>query len=176
MEFDGLMEMVWGKTEVWELMYDLVYYRGNIIVYQVAMPCLDKCISTPFLKSGLLLSTVHKHPLLKRLEALLSRLTSLSTEHQLCPQLPVNGNIPVLLRLAVNDGVVVLEIGTKAFSLESNPQSVLVHGGCVLGPGREVVCVDGKSLLKLANRGGVFEEEDLRDCVSVGFKLGGFST
>jgi hypothetical protein len=55
----------------------------------------------------------------------------------------------------------VLEVGAKALSLESNPQSVLVHGVGVLGPVTEVVCVEGEGLAEVLNWLGGFVEEYL---------------
>lgn len=109
----------------------------------------------------LLLSTMDKQPLLKGLEVLGSGLASASTKDQLRPQLPLLRNVPVVLSLAVNDGIVMLEVGTEAGGLESDPGGVLVHGGGVLGPGGEVVGVQGEGLLEAVYGLGVFEEEDL---------------
>lgn len=54
-----------------------------------------------------------------------------------------------------------LEVGAEALGLEAGPQRELVHGGGVLGPGGEVLGVQGELALELLDRLGVLEEEDL---------------
>ena len=54
-----------------------------------------------------------------------------------------------------------LQIRAEAFGFESRPGGVLVHGGRVLAPGRELVGVGGDFLLQGFDGGGVFVEEDL---------------
>ena len=85
-----------------------------------------------------------KEPLaLNLLVLLLARLASASTKDQLAPELPLERHVPVLRSLLVDDGVVVLEVGTEALGLQCNPESILVHCVCVLGPVAEVVGVEG---------------------------------
>jgi hypothetical protein len=55
----------------------------------------------------------------------------------------------------------VLEVSTEALGLERNPQGVLVHGVCVLGPVTKVVCVEGELLAEVLDGLGVFVAEDL---------------
>jgi hypothetical protein len=118
----------------------------------------------------LLLRTVHPQPLPKSLlELFLARLARASTKHQLAPQLVGQGDVPVLRRFLVDDGVVVLQVGTETLRLERDPKSVLVHGVGVFGPVAKVVGVEGKSLSEVLSRFGVFVEEDLSpacQCVS----------
>lgn len=112
---------------------------------------------------ALLLSPMNKQPLPKSLlELLLARLTATATKHQLAPELPLERDAPVLRRLLVNDGVVVLQVGAEALGLERDPQSVLVHGVGVLGPVAEVVRVEGEGLAEVFDGLGGFVEEDLR--------------
>jgi hypothetical protein len=54
-----------------------------------------------------------------------------------------------------------LKVSTEAFGFKRNPESKLVHGGGVLGPSGEVVCVDRELLLESMDWVGVFEEENL---------------
>jgi hypothetical protein len=70
---------------------------------------------------SLVLRAVNEDPLLERLELLLSSLAPTSTKHELSPQLPLLGNVPLVLNLLVYKGVVVLEVGTETFSVESSP-------------------------------------------------------
>ena len=112
---------------------------------------------------NLLLCTVDKQPgTLNILECLVSRLASLAVnsaaEDKLGPERPLLGDVPLVLDALVDDGVVVLEVGTEALGLEGHPQGVLVHGRRVLGPGGEVVGVEGKLLLESVDGLGVFEE------------------
>ena len=116
-----------------------------------------------------LLSTVDKQPgALDRLELLLTSIGNLATEDELGAELPVDGDVPVLLGLAVDEGVVVLEAGAKILSLEGGPESVLVHSGSVLAPVAEVVGIDGEGLAEGLNGLGVLEEEGLTSIVSMG--------
>lgn len=57
----------------------------------------------------------------KRLKGLLAGLRCRETEDQLSIQLPRGGQVPGLSNLLVNQGAVVLEVGTKALRLESEP-------------------------------------------------------
>lgn len=110
----------------------------------------------------LLLRTMYKQPLaLNLLELLLSRLARPSTKDQLAPQLPLQWDVPVLCSLLVDDGVVMLEVGTEALSLEGNPESVLVHGIGMFGPVTEVVCVEWEGFAEAFDRLRVLIEEDL---------------
>lgn len=110
----------------------------------------------------LLLGAVNEEPLAKGLlELLLARLATAATEDQLGPELPLEGNAPVLSSLLVNDGVVVLQVSAEALSLERNPQRVLVHSVGVLGPVAEVVGVKRECLAEVLDGLGGFVEEDL---------------
>lgn len=97
----------------------------------------------------------------QRLLVLGAGLASLAAEDELGAQSPLLGHVPLLLDLAVDDGVVVLEVGAEALGLEAGPQRELVHGGGVLGPGGEVLSVKGELALELLDRLGVLKEEDL---------------
>ena len=95
----------------------------------------------------LLLGAVDEQPLAESLlELLLARLTSATTKDKLTPELPLERDAPVLSSLLVDDGVVVLQVGAEALSLERNPQRVLVHGIGVLAPVAKVVGVQGEGL------------------------------
>lgn len=110
-------------------------------------------------------------------DALLERLLVLgagvgvgaAAEDELGAQLPLLGDVPLVLDLAVDDGVVVLQVGAEALGLEAGPQGELVHGGRVLGPDGEVVGVDGELALEVLDGGGVLEEEDLQEATSARF-------
>lgn len=107
-----------------------------------------------------------EHPLLERLGRLLARVALASAEDQLRLELPVAGDLPLLLDAGVRDRVVVLQVGAEALLLQGNPQRQLVHGRGVLAPLRELVGEKSVRLLQLVDGGGVFEEEDLRGGVS----------
>jgi hypothetical protein len=110
---------------------------------------------------------VHKQPLAKcLLELLLARLAGTATEDQLAPELPAKRNIPVLGRLLIDDGVVVLKVGAKALCLEGDPEGVLVHGVGVFRPVTEMVSVNGESFTEVLDRLGGLVEEDLHGGVS----------
>jgi hypothetical protein len=111
---------------------------------------------------SLLFGAVDKQPLAESLlELLLARLASAATKDKLRPELPLKRDAPVLSSLLVDDGVVVLQVGAEALSLERNPEGVLVHGVGVLGPVAEVVCVEGEGLAEILDGLGSFIEEDL---------------
>jgi hypothetical protein len=83
-----------------------------------------------------------KEPLaLHILELLLTRLARAPTKDELAPKLPLQRDVPVLRSLLVDNGVVVLEVGTESFGFKGNPKCILVHGIGVLGPVSEMVCV-----------------------------------
>lgn len=109
---------------------------------------------------------MNEHTLLQRLELLLACLSGAPAEDELSPQLPVLGDLVGILDLLVDDGVVVLEVGTEALGLERNPGGILVHGGGVLAPVTEVVSVEREGLAQVLDGLGVLEEEDLCGCVS----------
>ena len=67
----------------------------------------------------------------------------------------------MVLCLLINDRVVVLKVGAKAFSLETSPEDILVHCGAMLRPGRHVVRVDRILCHEIVDRSWVFKEEDL---------------
>ena len=86
---------------------------------------------------------MHKQSLaLHFLELLLAGLACASTEDQLTPKLPLQGNAPFLSSLLVDDGVVVLQVGTKALGFQGDPESVLVHGVRVFRPVAKVVGIE----------------------------------
>lgn len=115
----------------------------------------------------LLLRTMHKQALLNRLKLLLARLASTATKNQLGAQLPLKRDLPVLLRLAIDDRVVVLQGGAEAGGLERGPQGELMHGGGVLAPDGEVGGVEGEGLLQGLDGLRVLEEESLITDVSL---------
>jgi hypothetical protein len=117
--------------------------------------------------SALLLRTVYKEPLFKRLEFLGAGLASSSTKHQLSPKLPVKRDVPVLLGLAIDDRVIVLQIGAAAGGLQRSPSGILVHSGSMLRPDGEVIRIERECLLELLDGHGVLEEENLLLLVSL---------
>jgi hypothetical protein len=116
---------------------------------------------------------------LNGLEGLLARLAGRSTKDELGIQLPRGRDVPGLLHLLVDQGAVVLEIGTEAFGAKRSPDySVLVacylfklrrtkptevlrHGIRLESKRIKLVGVDGKLLLNSSERVVVDEEEDL---------------
>jgi hypothetical protein len=130
--------------------------RQVILVYSVFLPLRDRYTSS------LLFRAVHEKPLaVCLLELLLASLTRAATKDQLGPELPLEGNIPVLSSLLVDNWVVVLEVSTEALGLKRNPQSVLMHGVGVLRPIAEVVGIEGERFAEVLDRLGVFVAEDL---------------
>lgn len=125
--------------------------------------------SQTFIGYPLVLSTENLDPLLNRLECLWQTrfLGQTLAKHQLCIELPVLGDAPLRGDLGVDDGVVMLQVGTEALGLEGGPEHDLVHGGGLLGPVVELVGVGGVGLLLLADGGAVVEEEDLLSYVSI---------
>jgi hypothetical protein len=92
---------------------------------------------------------VHPHPGSKSLlELLLPGLASASTKHQLAAQFVRERYVPMLRRLLVDDGVVVLEVGAETLGLERDPQSILVHCVGLIGPVTKVMCVDRELFAK----------------------------
>jgi len=86
---------------------------------------------------------------------------SASTEDQLRLELPFRINVPVLLHLGVDERVVVLQVSTTALGLQASPEHVLVHGGRVLGPSRELLGVGRVGRCCLADFGNRLVEENL---------------
>lgn len=87
---------------------------------------------------------MHKQPLaVCFLVLLLAGLAGAAAKDQLGPELPGDGNVPALSGLGVDERVVVLQVCAKALGLESDPQRILVHCVCLVGPIAKVVCVDG---------------------------------
>lgn len=115
-----------------------VYNIGYILFYMIVYSFFRFCIF-------LLVSAVHKKPRAKCLlvRLLVTRAARPPTKDKLAPEFPFEWNLPVLGGLLVNDGVVVLKVGTEALGLEGYPESVLVHGVGVLRPVAKVVRVDG---------------------------------
>ena len=93
------------------------------------------------------LSTVGLEQLLNRLESLVTGLAGPATKDELGAELPVGGDLPLLGDLGINDGVVVLEVGTETLGLESNPDGELEHGVALGGPDGESFWGDGVSKL-----------------------------
>lgn len=87
-------------------------------------------------------------------------LAGAAAEDELGGQLPVGGDVPLGGDALVDEGVVVLQVGAEALSLEGGPGGVLQDGGAVLGPDGEAVLVEGELLLHAGDDGGVDEEED----------------
>jgi len=105
---------------------------------------------------------VHRNGLRSRLQLLPRALGDIS-KYKLCLQLPLLWDTKCLGGLLVGNGVVVLKVCSKTFRFESSPEVELVHGGCVLGPLREVFGVDCVGGLQFLDRLGVFVEEDLKN-------------
>lgn len=91
-----------------------------------------------------------------------------TSEDKLGLQRPLERNVPNLAGLLVRKRVVVLQVGSETFGFQCGPGGVLVHGGGVLGPGRELVGVLGELGLEVLDGLGVFVEEDLGGRVLVG--------
>jgi hypothetical protein len=98
---------------------------------------------------------------LDRLVGLLSRPLGYITNDHLGPQSPLRRDTPRILDLGIDQGVVMLQIGTDAFERESRPDGVLVHGGRFLRPAGELVGVHGELGLHAFDDGAVVKEEDL---------------
>lgn len=94
------------------------------------------------------------------LELLGTSLAGLATKDKLGIESPVSGNAPGLSNLEVDQGVVVLEVGTQALNLEGSPDEQLLHTQRLNGPGREAVGVDGELGLEGLGGVGVLVEED----------------
>jgi hypothetical protein len=71
------------------------------------------------------------------------------------------GNLPEVLRLLIDDGIVVLQVAPEALGFEAGPERELVHGRGVLGPLGELVSISWILLLEGMDRIRVFEEENL---------------
>jgi hypothetical protein len=84
-----------------------------------------------------------------------------AAEDELRLERPLQGDVPDLAGLLVRQRVVVLEVGAEALGFESSPGGVLVHGGGVLAPVRELVSILGELGLQGLDGSGVFVEEDL---------------
>ena len=70
-------------------------------------------------------------------ELLLPRLTSWGTEDHLCIELPGLGDVPGLLDVGIDQGIIVLEVGTESLCLQGGPGDVLGHAVGVDGPDGE---------------------------------------
>lgn len=111
-------------------------------------------------KSFLLLSAKGLDELVDRQLLLGLGILSTSTKDKLSIQGPRLGELPSLSNLIVDEGVVVLQVGTQTISLEGSPDQALVHASRLRGPVGEFIGIESKLLLELL--GGVFlgEEED----------------
>jgi hypothetical protein len=119
---------------------------------------IDKAVGL----APLLLCAVHPHSGSEGLlELLLHGLASASAKYQLAAQLVSKRNVPVLRRLLIDDGVVVLQVSAEALGLERDPESILVHCVGLIGPVTEVVCVCRKLLAKFLDGLRVFIEKYL---------------
>lgn len=98
---------------------------------------------------------------LHRLKLLLAWLTTTAAKNQLGPQLPLKGDAPFLRGPLVDDGIVVLEIGTEAFRVESEPHCVLMHSAGMLAPVSKLMRVNRKGLLELVDWSGILVKEYL---------------
>lgn len=105
---------------------------------------------------------MYKQPLVVcLLELLLAWLACAAAKDELASQLPLERDAPLLGSLLVDDGVVMLEVGTEAFGLERDPQRVLVHSVGVLRPVAEVVGVERELLAEVLDGLRVLVEENL---------------
>lgn len=87
---------------------------------------------------------MHEQPrTMCRLALLLAGFAGAAAKDELGAEFPVDGDFPVLCGLGVDDGVVVLEVCAEAFGFEGDPEGVLVHGVCLIGPVAKVVGIDG---------------------------------
>ena len=94
-------------------------------------------------------------------ELLLPRLTSWGTEDHLCIELPGLGDVPGLLDVGIDQGIIVLEVGTESLCLQGGPGDVLGHAVGVDGPYGEPISVDRELLLHTLHDSRVDKEEDL---------------
>ena len=67
----------------------------------------------------------------------------------------------MVLCLLINDRVVMLKVGAKAFGLKAGPEDILVYRGAMFRPGRHLVCVDRILCHEIVDWSWVFKEEDL---------------
>ena len=70
-----------------------------------------------------------------------------AAEYELGAQGPAGGDLPLFGHGLVDDGVVVLQVGSDAGGGEGGPHRVLVHGVGMFGPHGEVGGVGGELLL-----------------------------
>lgn len=107
-----------------------------------------------------LLSTKDLDAILEGSELLGASLAGLATEDELGVELPAGGELPGLGDLLVDQGAVVLEVGTKTLSLEGRPEDELLHGETLRREQGELVGVGGELGLHALDDGLVVEEED----------------
>ena len=106
------------------------------------------------------LSAENLDTLLDRNVLLGGGLALLSTEDELSVESPCGGDLPGLSNLGIDQRVVVLEVGTETFSLESSPEEVLLDSSRLNGPRLESVGVDSELALESLDGGVVDVEED----------------
>jgi len=99
---------------------------------------------------------------LDRLESLLTGLSRTPSKYQLRLEAPLLGNLPEVLNLLVDDGIVVLQVTPETLGFEASPECELVHGRGMFRPLEEHVRVDRELLLEGMDSVGVFKEEDLQ--------------
>lgn len=98
---------------------------------------------------------------LHRLKGLLARPLDRIANNHLGPQHPRRRNTPRILDLDIDQGIIMLQIGTDALKRESRPNGVLVHGGRFLRPAGELVGVEGELGLQAFDNRTVIKVEDL---------------
>ncbi len=67
------------------------------------------------------LFAVNENPLLYRLESLFARLGGRLAKDELSLQTPIHRDLPMVLNLLIDDGVIMLEVAPEAFCFESGP-------------------------------------------------------
>lgn len=80
---------------------------------------------------------MNENPFFHRLECLVFRLTSRCTEDQLALQAPIQRDIPFFGNALIDERVVVLQICTKTFSVQSRPDCSFVSSVHSIGVWKE---------------------------------------
>ena len=106
-----------------------------------------------------------------------------AAEDELRAQVPVGGDVPGLRDGAVNQRVVVLQVGADVLRGESRPQRVLQHRARLIGRAREGVGVGREAFLQSLDNVAVFKEQygaggsaEARDFSAVGAKASAGTT
>jgi len=103
---------------------------------------------------------VDKDTFFNGLEGLFARGSGGMTERHLSNQLPVAGDVPLLLDHTIDQGGVMLKGAAQTFSFQSSPNGVLDHTRRLFRPSGEVLSVQGELFLLGLDVVLVFEEQD----------------